>query len=57
MRHRAGELQLARGRVGSLDLTKNLRLADDERVEAGRDAEEMPRRVDPAVAVQVLGET
>ena len=57
MRHRAGELQLARGCVGRLDLTKNLRLADDERVEAGRDAEEMPRRVDAAVAVQVLGET
>ena len=46
MRHRAGEVQLARGRVRRFDLTEDLRLADDQRVEARRDAEEVrgPRR-------------
>ena len=56
MGHGAREVQVARGGVRRLDLTENLRLADDERVEAGRHAEEMARRVDAAVAVEVLGE-
>ena len=50
---RAGEAEVARRGVGRLHLTEDLRLADDQRVEAGGDAEEMARRVDAAVAVEV----
>ena len=40
-------------RVGVLDLTQDLRLADDQRIEAGGDAEQMPRGVGAAVHVEV----
>ena len=55
MGHGAGEVEVARRGVGRLHLAENLRLADDERVEAGGDAEEVARRVDAAMAVEVLG--
>ena len=56
VRHRAGALHVARGRVRGLDLAEDLRLADDERVEAGGDAEQMARRIGAAMAVEVVGE-
>ena len=40
---RSGGFRLARGAVGFFHLTENLRFADDERVEAGGDAKQMPR--------------
>ena len=56
MGHGAREAEVARRGVGRLDLTEDLRLSDDERIEAGGDAEEMARRVDAAMAVEVLGQ-
>ena len=56
MGHGAGELQVARRRVGALHLAENLRLADDQRVEAAGDAKEVARRVVAAVDVEMLGE-
>ena len=44
---------LAGGRVRLLDLAENLRLADDQRVEAGGDAEQMARRVEVGHVVDV----
>ena len=55
MRDGAGEVEVARRGVGRLHLAEDLRLADDERVEACRDAEEVARGVDAAMAVEVLG--
>ena len=52
----AGEAEVARRGIGRLHLTEDLRLADDQRIEARGDAEEMARRVDAAVAVEVLGQ-
>ena len=46
-------LDCRRGRERVLDLTENLRLADDERVETGCDAEQMPRRVVIDVRVEM----
>ena len=56
MGHGAREVEVARGGVRRLHLAEDLRLADDERVETGRHAEEMARRVDAAMAVDVLGQ-
>ena len=43
--HRAGAAPFRRGLERVLDLPEDLRLADDQRVEAGGDAEQMLRRV------------
>src|ERR1700682_5760009 len=43
MQHQADAARLGRLRVGELQLAENLRLADDHRVEARADAEQMPR--------------
>ena len=56
MGHGAREVEVARGGVRRLHLAEDLRLADDERVEACRHAEEMARGVDAAMAVEVLGQ-
>ena len=40
-------------RVGAFELAENLRLADDHRIEAGRDAKQMADRVRAVVAVQI----
>jgi hypothetical protein len=42
--------------VGVLDLPEDLRLADDQRVQARGDAEEVAHRVGPGVQVQVRGQ-
>ena len=42
--------------VRVLDLAENLRLADDQRVEAGGDAEQMARGVEAAAHVEVRRE-
>ena len=41
----AGEMEVARRGVCGLHLTEDLRLADDQRIEPGGDAEQVPRRV------------
>src|SRR5580704_5092299 len=46
----------ARGRIGLFYLSKNLRLADHHRVQAGGDAEDMPHRIALVILVQVLAE-
>ena len=46
----------AAARVRFLHLAENLRLADDERVEAGGDAEQVPRRVEVGDVVEVRRE-
>ena len=56
MGHGAGKVQVARQRVGALHLAENLRLADDQRVEAAGDAKEVARRIVAAVDVEMLGE-
>jgi hypothetical protein len=40
-------------RVGLLDLPKNLRLAEDHRVQPARDGEDVPRGMQPFVHVQM----
>ena len=46
VQHRTDRLRLGRRRVCFLDLSEDLRLADDERVEPARDAEQVPRGVE-----------
>ena len=47
---RPGAVPLGRGLERVLHLAEDLRLADDQRVEAGRDAEQVPRRLGVVVA-------
>jgi len=56
VRHRTGALHVARGRIRRLDLAEDLRLADDQRVEAGGDAEQMARGIGSVMAVEMIGE-
>ena len=51
---RGGELPVARHCVGGLDLSKDLRLADDQRIESGGNAKEMAGGVCPAMNVEML---
>jgi hypothetical protein len=53
---RSGRVKIPRRGVGGLHLPEDLRLADDERIEAGRHAKQMPRRVDAAMDVQMIVE-
>ena len=49
-------MEIARGRIGGLDLAENLGLADDERVESGGNAEQVAGRVRAAPVIQVFGD-
>ena len=49
-------LRIGGGRVRVLHLPENLRFADDERVEAARNPEQMPRRVEAVDVVDVRRE-
>ena len=53
---RADRLRAGGERVGFLHLAEDLRLADDERIEAGGDAEQMAGRVEIGQIVQVRRE-
>src|SRR5690606_37909060 len=50
---RAQRAGAARGGPGMLDLAEDLRLAQYQRVQAGRDPEQVPHRVAVAVAIEV----
>ena len=52
MEHQPGGAGLGRLRVGDLELTEDLRLADDHRVEARADPEQMAHRVAAVEAVE-----
>ena len=49
----AGGVNLGGGRVRVLHLPENLRLADNQRVEAGRDPEQVPRRLEIQAVVEM----
>ncbi len=53
VQHGAGVVLLAGDRVGGLHLSQDLRLSDDERIQTGGDAEQVPRRVGTAVDVEM----
>ena len=53
VRQRAGVFEIVCGGVSVLDLTENLRLADDQGIESGGDAKQVTRRVRAAVDEQV----
>ena len=54
--HGADRLRAGGQRVSFLDLSEDLRLADDQRVEARRDAEQVARRVEVRHVVQMRRE-
>ncbi len=55
VRQRPGRAQVVGASVGALHLPENLRLADDERVEARGDAEQVTGGVGPLVDVEMPG--
>ena len=57
MGYGAREVEIVCREIGGLDLAEDLRLSDDERIEAGGDAKKMARRLDAAMAVEVLGQS
>src|SRR5579862_4254746 len=56
MQNQADAARLGRLRVRELELTENLRLADDHRIETRADAEQMARRVAAGKTVNRIGE-
>ena len=53
VQERAGAPRTRGQRVGLLDLAEDLRLADDQRVEAGGDPEQVPRHVGAAARIEM----